>query len=123
MVPGAYNIVAQQGSTLPIPFTLKNPDGSPVNLAGCTPRMQVRASAASTTVILDCTAYLTIPDAAGGKVQLLVPDDVMATIAARQPPFAPSAPAYVYDLDVEMADGSKDTWLAGTFTVLAEVTR
>jgi hypothetical protein len=114
MVPGTYNILARQGSVLRLTFALLDELGVAVNLTGCTPKMQVRVTASSTTVALDCLALLSVPTPANGQIVLVVPGASLAGLAAGQ---------YVYDLDVQMSDLSVDTWLAGVCTVQAQVTR
>ena len=88
-------------------------DSVPVNLTGCTAKLQVRSKASSTDakLTLQATEGLDITDAAGGEIT--IDADVSALKEGE----------YVYDLVITDSLGVPRTYLAGTFTVQQGVTR
>ena len=55
MPASVHNFTIEQGTTLVKEFIYKDPLGSPIDLTGCTARMQMRPSKTSGTVFLDMT--------------------------------------------------------------------
>jgi hypothetical protein len=115
MIPGKYNIVLPQGTTLSQVFTY-SVDGTIVNLTGYTARMQVREKHTSTTTILDLTT-------ANGGIEIngplgLITIKVSATDSALLP-----AKCFVYDLEIVSGSSIVYRIVEGTFTVTPEVTR
>lgn len=112
-----YNIVADQGSTLSRTILYKDPAKKPILFGGYTARMQVRTTAASSTVVLELTTEnggITL-GATNGNIVLFVSDEVMATIAEDK---------YVYDLELIAPTSSLYIYkiLQGNFVVRSEVT-
>lgn len=103
MIPARYNLEAYHGDTWSQPFTFRNGD-EPLNLTGGT----VAAQAEYGAEIVDLT--VTVINAAAGEIALAFPAE---GLAARQ---------WHYDVEVTLADGSVTTWVAGTLTVLQDVT-
>lgn len=109
--PASYRIKARQGSTYKRTFTW-SVAGEPVDLTNWTAQMQVRPSANSSTLTLDCSEYLTLGDEAG-TIELNIPAEAMQTVSSGR---------YLYDL--ELSSGTEVTpLLAGSFVVDAEVTK
>lgn len=73
MTPGIYNFTIPQGTQFSKSFTWKNPDGSPIDLTGYVPRMQLRDT--EKNLIIDLGAYLTL-DALAGKTTLNIDETV-----------------------------------------------
>lgn len=107
-----YKIAAWQGATLRREFELTI-DDNPEDLSGKTARMQVRPTAASSTVTLEVTDFITIED---GTITINVPASVMAEVPAG---------SYVYDLELVTPGEVEevDKLLEGSFVVYAEITR
>lgn len=113
MNPGRYNIIARQGATFTLTFTIAT-DGTLWDLTGYTARMQVRPFTESSTVLLSLTngSGITLGGAAGS-----VAVAISATTLAGLP-----AGTHVYDL--ELVEGANVyPVLSGKFAVRAEVTR
>lgn len=77
MTAGLYNFTIEQGTTFNRTLTWKNPDGSPINLTGYTPKMQIRTSGGR--LLLDVTEHLTLIPLSG-HVELDLPDTVTSTM-------------------------------------------
>ena len=113
---GAYNITCDQGATFKRTITWTNQARVPYNLTGYTARMQVRSTAASSTVILELTtanSRITLGGAAG-TVNLLVAANITAALTSG---------LYVYDLELVSGGGEVTRLIEGNFNVKAEVTR
>lgn len=115
---GLYNIVADQGSTLARTIIWKDPAKKPIQLGGYTARMKVRTASTSPTVVLELTTENGAIElgATNGYINLLITDEVMATIPEGKYQYdlelvAPSSNLYVYKI------------LRGNFVVRPEVTR
>ena len=108
------NLVMYQGDTFELIFQLKEKGtGLPVDLTGCTPKSEIRISAASPDVVETFTAALA--PAIDGKVRL-------SLTAAETTALAPGT-ALVWDVQLLWPDGVVKTYLAGSINVLPEVTR
>ncbi len=111
-----YDIVCDQGATFSRILTWQDSSANPVNLTGYTARMQVRATADSSTVLLSLTtenSRITLGGAAGTITLLVSATDTAAVTAGE----------YVYDLEVISSGGTVTRLIQGCFTVDAEVTR
>jgi hypothetical protein len=111
-----YKLTIEQGATFRQVLTWKDGTGAPINVSGCTGRMQIRPSIDSATVLLELTTLnggVTFGGAAG-TVTLLIP-------ATQTKDFAWLSG--VYDLEVAFPDGTVRRLLYGTVVVSREVTR
>jgi hypothetical protein len=97
LTPGRVNFLCPQGSTFNRRLTYKIED-VPVNLTGYSSRLQVREAhyATSTLVSLTSGSGITLGGSAGN---------------------------FVYDLEVQAANGTVDRLVEGSFIVSPEVTR
>lgn len=104
----------EQGSTFQGSVYVKGPQEEPTDLTGYTFKMQVRETAASSTVLLEISSsqYGTIT-ASSGKISWTVPATITAAIAAG---------LYYYDLELVLGSTVKRI-IEGQFQVSAEVTR
>lgn len=104
-----------QGATYALSFEWLDDDGLPIDLTGCTARMQLRATPA-TPVLLDLSTENTRLSLLGstGIVELLVDAPTTAGL---------SCGVGVYDLRVTFPSGRVDVALAGRFVLVLAVTR
>jgi hypothetical protein len=108
---GKYNIVADQGATFNLNFTVKT-DDTPWNLSGYTFAMQVRRSTSSTTPLLNITSATMT---SLGHVSVTVSASTMNGIPAGR---------WVYDIELTAGtDGEVTRILEGRFIVKAQVTK
>ncbi len=94
----------------------------PVDLTGCTARMEVRANLDDADAVLTLTtataapaSRLSIANPTSGKIDIEISDEDTAAIVAWE--------SAVWDLEITHADGSKTRLASGTFSVSREVTR
>ena len=104
MALSTYDIAAEQGSDYATTVTYTDDNGSPVNLAGYTCKMQVRTSAGAATPVL------TFSNGNG----MTITAAALATVPAG---------SYKYDLEIVSGAGAVTKLLGGDFDVAAEVTR
>lgn len=111
-----YELAIDQGSTLLVPFTLKDETGSVLNLTGYSARMQMRTAYASPSPVLNLTSAsgTILIDANLGKLTLSASADVTAALPARR---------YVYDIEIVSASGFVTRIVQGNAVVSPEVTR
>lgn len=117
MVSGKYSMKCEQGATLFLDFQWTEDDGTtPIDLTGYSVRMMVREEFSDTTPTLDVGGggWITINDAANGRIRLSVPDSETANLTAGN---------YKYDIEVEDSGGFVTRLLEGPFIVYAEVTK
>jgi len=115
------DLIARQGATLgPFVVNLTNPDNTPVNIAGCTIRGQVRKNALDTTKVADFTIQAIDPSA--GKFSFEIPHSVTSGIPAGE---FQRSPESLYYWDMELLDTTdKITPLYyGEYINFREVTR
>ena len=112
------NLKIDQGATFSKVVTWKaGSPAVPVNLTGCTARMQVREKTESPTVLLDLTT----------ENDGIVLGGVAGTIEFCRLPATQSAAINwkngVYDLEIVFADGTVKRKIAGSVVISPEVTR
>ena len=115
MVPGKYNIVCPQGSTLDQQLTYSINDVD-VNLTGYSARMQVREKHTSTGAVLNLT------DSNGGIVLGGVSGTINIIVTAGQSSEL-TAKEYVYDLELVSSGSVVTRLIEGKFIVTPEVTK
>lgn len=116
MTPFRHNLTIYQGATFHHPFRWKaGTPPTPVDLTGCTARMQVRLRVDSPTALLTLTTETGgITLGAEGSIVLRV--DAAATTAINWT-------SGVYDLEVTLSNGDIRRLLYGSVQVSPEVTR
>ncbi len=107
---GKYNIVAEQGATFNLNFTIAT-DGVALNLTGYTFAMQVRRSTNSSSTLLNLTSATMN---SSGNVAVTVSATTMNTV----PPGR-----WVYDIELTSSGGQVTRILEGRFIVKAQVTQ
>lgn len=126
MTAGRYDIVIEQGATFDLPLQYCDSDGVPVNLAGCTARMQIREAPASAVVVefnstLTANGFIILngpselrEDGANGNLRILL----SAANSAALPAFRGR-----YDLELHFPDHTVLRLLEGRVTVEPEITK
>jgi hypothetical protein len=110
---GKYNIVAEQGATFNLNFTVQT-DGVAWNFTGYTARMQVRKSTSSAATLLDLSSSTgAITMTSLGVVGVTVSATTMSTVPAGR---------WVYDIEFTSPSSEVTRLLEGRFIVSAEVT-
>jgi len=107
---GKYNIVADQGATFNLNFTIAT-DGVALNLTGYTFAMQVRRSSNSSTALLSLTSATMT---SVGTVAVTVSAATMNDVPAGR---------WVYDIELTSSGGEVTRYLEGRFIVKAQVTQ
>ncbi len=110
-----WKIRVEQGSTWRRVLTVKNDDGTPVNLTGYSARMQVRETIEAVTPVYSLTTGdgITI-DGPAGQLTIVIADETSSAWTWRYG---------VYDLELESAGGEVERLLYGEVEVDQEVTR
>ena len=121
-IPQRVDFEVVQGSTFgPVTHTLKNPDGSALDLTGSTVRGQVRKKPSDTAIAaaFDCAL---VPPATGGSYTFGLS---AASTAALPAGVTLAEPASLYEYDIELVDslGRVNPMLYGSLKVFREVTR
>lgn len=114
MIPGKYNIVCPQGSTLQQQFVYKV-DDTPVDLTGYSARMQVREKHTSKipTISINTTSGgMTVDNL--GAINIEVSASSTEDLVAKE---------YVYDLEIISSSNIVTRLIEGKFLVTPEVTR
>ena len=104
-----------QGATWLLSFEWLDDAGLPIDLTGCTARMQLRATPA-TPVLLELSTT-------NGRVALLGTTGVIELLVDAQVTVGLSCEFGVYDLRVTFPGGRVDVVLAGRFTLIPAVTK
>lgn len=116
--PAKLKLTIYQGATFRKRLTWKGPlpTQTPIDLTGCTARMQVRPEIESATVLLELTTAnggITLGGVAG-TIELFVSDDASTLFTWL---------SGVWDLEIEFASGEVRRLVQGTVSVSPEVTR
>ncbi len=117
------NFTVDQGSSLQVTFTLKNPDGSLFDLTGCTAELMVRQTYPAQTLIDASTAngkLVIATPTSGVIVWNIVPTDTPETIKFAQT--TDDTVDFIYDMKVTTGTGEVYTPVEGTLTVNRAVT-
>ena len=115
MALSTYDISADQGSDLDTVITYTDDSAVPVNLTGCSARMQVRKFAGSSNSRLNLTSSSGITlGGAAGTIRIVVSAAALSLV-----------PAGSYRYDIELVDTTQTVLkiLSGDFVVNAEVTK
>ena len=110
--PAKYDISTYQGDTFQLTFYI---DG---DHTGDTLELQIRVTPATSS------AFVTVLDAAMTKIYDAGEDKTLVQCPISAATMASFAPATIYAYDFQStASGNVTTWLYGSFSVTAEVTR
>ena len=117
------DLLIRQGATFgPVTSTIKNPNGSAMNITGATLRAQVRKTPTS-PIGEGCTASFTITDAANGVFEWSFSDDATALLVADSESEIAPASTYVWDMEMEDSTGRVIPLMYGKVNVFREVTK
>ena len=114
--PAKLKLTIYQGATFRKRLTWRTPSKAPIDLTGCTARMQVRAEIESSTVLLELTT-----ENSGIAI-----DGPQGALTLHAPPAATAAIAWqggVWDLEVAHPNGDVTRLAQGSISVIPEVTR
>ena len=119
MAAGKYSFSIEQGASFTKTFTVKQPDGSPLNLAAYKVRMMARASYDDAAPIITLSTIeppggITISNPGGGQFQVVMSAAFTAALKFSR---------IMYDLEIESGEGLVTRLLEGTVTLLPEVTK
>lgn len=104
----------------PVRGTMTNPDGSPVNLTGCTLRGMVKKKPSDT--LPAATFAVTVTDALAGRYEFTLPNTATFNLKAGPRIDAPES-AYVWDMEMLDSQGRVVPLYYGDVQVLREITR
>lgn len=105
------NLFIDQGSDFSAIVTLKNQNGTPINLTGFTVASQFRKSYQSSSF----TAFtVTVHNAEQGKVKLQLPAATSSLLQAGR---------YLYDVEITSPIGERKRALEGIIVLTPEITR
>jgi hypothetical protein len=111
-------ITLHQGETFRYRFRYETPQGTPVDLTGCTARMHIRSDIDSSDILLELTTQngFLINSGVSGLIDIEVPAD---EVEYDDIDWAEG----VFDIEVEFPDGTVDKIAYGKVKVIKEVTR
>lgn len=113
-IAGALNITHKRGDTFQRNFTITDDDDNPIDLTGYTCRLQIRENASRDAVLSATTSnYISITGASDNIITVVVPASLMSF----------DARSYLWDLEVTSTGSVTETWLAGTFTLVQDITQ
>jgi hypothetical protein len=115
------NVTIRQGATCgPFSATMTNPDGSTVDLTGCTIVGEIRKKPHDDTIVLNWR--ITITDAPNGKYQFLLTDEDTTPLDCGDS-LESSKSQYVHDIELHDSLGQVIPLYYGVVSVFREVTR
>ena len=116
MPAASYDFEIEQGATLVKPIIWSDSTGAPVNLTGCSARMQIRQSISSSEVLLELSSALNtlVITPATGTITMVFSAATTAAITWSRAK---------YDLEVTSGDGTVTRLIEGAISVSKEVTR
>ena len=109
-----YDLYVEQGATYRLPFLLRNDNGSPMDLTGCTAKMQVRLSEFSDVVLsLESPSEITITPLSG-IVEIVITDENSFNLKYKH---------CIYDLFLYFPNGEVNKVAVGNIFVSFAITR
>jgi hypothetical protein len=124
MEPARHDFACRKGDGFVAELTWVDEDGTPIDLAGYTAKMEIRDGYEGQPVVaLLQGAGITLAGA-GGTIRIAIADDVTAAIPVpTDPRVYPAVKSYLYDLVLTPPGGEAFALLEGRFDVRAGVTR
>jgi hypothetical protein len=105
------NLYIDQGSTFNSIVTLKNQDGTPMNLTGFTVKSQFRKSYKSSQAF---TFTASVFDATTGRIRLQLPANTSSAVRAGR---------YLFDIEITSPSSEKYRALEGIVVISPEITQ
>lgn len=119
MIPGVYNLTIYQGDTFELTFRLRDSvTRAYLDLTDCTVSSQIRLKESTATPLAVIAGALQDQTATTGGITLSLTPTETAALA----PVAGNT-AYVWDVQLTWPGGRVETYLKGSVTVIAQVTR
>jgi hypothetical protein len=117
---GTYSLYLDAGADFSLRFTVKNADGTIVNLTGYSARMQIRRLHTSATVDLSLTSQSggLFVDGSKGNVNLTITNAQTAALCVNN-----AESVYIYDLEIQSEAGEVTRVVEGKVIVKPQVTR
>jgi len=112
MASAKYDFTIEQGSTFKRILTIKQADGTKLDLTGYSLRSIIKDFTGG-TLILNLGTYSTISDSVNGEITIEIPSTKTATL---------NFDKAVYDFEIETVNGVVDRILHGIVTLSREVT-
>lgn len=112
MSAGTLNITIEQGATFSKTLVYKDANGSVINLTGATARAKMRETASSGSPV----SFTVTITGTGSSTQ------INWSLSATETAALTSPWTRVYDLEVELSDGTVRRLLQGSVTISPEVT-
>jgi hypothetical protein len=109
-LPANYDLIIYRGDYFPISVTIRDSNNVALNLTGYTAEALIKPDYASATTY----AFTATITAATGKVDLLLPSTVSATLVPG---------SYIWDFQLTDPSGNVRTYIAGDVTVYDEVSK
>ena len=117
------DILIRQGATFgPVIARLKDNNGNPVNITGCTLRAQIRKTPTS-TLVDGATAVFDITDPANGIFTFEFTAEVTTLLTADSESETAPASIYVWDMEMQDSSGRVTALVYGKVNVFREVTK
>lgn len=118
MLPATENLSLYRGDSVRLERRLRSVDAEGVSgdyfdLTGCTPKAQIRATAASADVLIEFDAELTDQTTTPGGVVLSIDAGLTGSLADKT----------LWDFQLTHPDGAVRTYLSGDVTAKGQVTR
>jgi hypothetical protein len=114
--PAKIKLPFRQGETFRKRFRWASPSGVPIDLTGCTARLQVRPDVESPTVLVDLTTE-------NGGIKLGGVDGTIDMFVSATDTAAYTWESGVHDLEIEHPNGDVKTLAYGSASLAKEVTR
>lgn len=106
-LPSNYDLVIYKGDYVSLKLTLENEDGSPMDLAGATPKAALKSDYSDHVErLFDCSLN-------ENEIHIFLSSQVCSTLLPG---------SYIWDFQITFADNQTRTFLAGDVTVYDEVT-
>lgn len=118
---GSVDLIGKQGSTWRLTLELKQSDNTPMDLTGYFARSHIKKDYSDVTPVAQFTCVILNPPT-GGKISLYMDANTTASIPCGRSPKDPAS-VYVYDVEIESANGEVSRILEGRLFIDPEVTK
>jgi len=113
MTAQTYDLEIEQGSQFRVQIELKQPDGSPMSLAGASAYSQIRKSPRSKNALVDFTTEIPSP----------VSDGIVIISLTHNQTSDLNFSSALYDVEIEFASGDRKRVLQGSVRLNPEITK
>lgn len=124
MNPAVYDLTIYQGDTFKLPFRLRDSvTRAFLDLTGVTVAAEIRTATSANTALAVFTGVVQDQSTTPGGVLLSLTAGATATLSPTLNTTTNKNTPYVWDVQLIWPDGSIETYLRGSVTVTAQVTR